>query len=458
MQALPASATCPRQLLAHFLALLPLAELRALPSLAAGNFYQRLFCPVVTLWYFIFQRLQPDHSLDKALCDARHGGADALRPKLSARIRSGSTAALCKSRQRLPLDFLREVLGLQARGITALDPRTRWRGLPVCLLDGTTLRLRSLGDIPAHFPPHGNQSRTPAYWCLMRAVVAFCSLTGAALDCRLGPTSLSEQELACRIILARALGACLHIGDRNFGVFRVAQAAFRSGSHVLVRMTDERARKLIGGRPVPGDHAVTWSHSRYDKLQPGLARDPIPGRLLVVALRRKGYRTRSILLFTTLPPTELYPASEVAGLYAVRWHVELNLRYLKTQMHMEQLECKSAEMAQKQWISGLLAYNLVRASMLCAALSARVPVLSLCFSTSSRHLSIWLARWGRHSTRWPGAWVKLLRLISASRLPKRSRPRPAEPRAQRHLRESFPPLIGSRDEARKKLADAHLKS
>ena len=232
---------------------------------------------------------------------------------------------------------------LWQRMLTALDPDAVWRGLLAGLLDGTTLRLRSLGDIPKRFPPHGNQCETPAYWCLMRAVADFCAFTGAAMDCRLAPSTSSEQELACEIILAKTSGPRLFIGDRNFGVFRVAQTALRSGSHALVRM------------------------------------------------------------------------------------------------------------AKNEWLAGLLADNLVRASMLCAALRARVPALSLSFSPSCRHLLNWLARWSQILPHLSGDWEKLLDLIARSRLPKRSKPRPAEPRAQRHLRQSFPPLIGSRADARKKL-------
>ena len=444
-------ARCPRELLGVFLQLLPFAELLDLPSLAGKRFYKRLFCPGVTLWYFIFQRLQPDHSLDNVLCDAHNGGADALRPDLSKKLLSTATASFSNARKRLPLAFLFDVLKLQAQRITALDPDAVWRGLLVGLLDGTTVRLRSLGDIPKHFPPHGNQSKTPAYWCLMRAVVDFCAFTGASMDCRLGPSTSSEQELACEIILAQTSGSRLFIGDRNFGVFRIAQTALRSGSHALVRMTAGRARKLLN-RPLSlGEHAVSWAHSRQDKLQPDLCADPIPGRLLVAKLQRNGFRTQRLFLFTTLTQTELYPPLELAGLYAVRWNIELNLRYLKTQMHMVQLECKSAEMAKKEWLAGLLGYNLVRASMLCAALRARVPALLLSFSSSCRHLLNWLARWSQNLVHRAGDWEKLLDLIARARLPKRSKPRPAEPRAQRHLRQSFPPLIGSRAEAKKQL-------
>ena len=261
----------------------------------------------------------------------------------------------------------------------------------------------------------------------------------------------ADSWLACQMILAKTFGPRLFIGDRNFGVFRVAQTVLRSGSHALVRMTEGRARKLLKHPLSLGEHVVSWAHSRHDKLQPGLCADPIPGRLLVVKLQRNGFRTRCLFLFTTLTQSELYPPLELAGLYAVRWNVELNLRYLKTQMHMVQLECKSAEMAKNEWLAGLLAYNLVRASMLCAALRARVSALSLSFTSSCRHLLNWLARWSQNQAHRPGDWEKLLLLIARARLPKRSKPRPPEPRAQRHLRQSFPPLIGSRAEAKEKL-------
>ena len=45
-------------------------------------------------------------------------------------------------------------------------------------------------------------------------------------------------------------------------------------------------------------------------------------------------------------------------------------------MRLAQLECKSAAMAEKEWVAGLLAYNLIRASMLCAALQAGGPPLT----------------------------------------------------------------------------------
>src|SRR5262249_43045293 len=58
------------------------------------------------LWYLLFQRLNQDHSLDAALTDARAGGADQINSKLSAKLRSSSTASYSDARQRLPWQFL----------------------------------------------------------------------------------------------------------------------------------------------------------------------------------------------------------------------------------------------------------------------------------------------------------------------------------------------------------------
>ncbi len=53
-----------------------------------------------------------------------------------------------------------------------------------------------------------------------------------------------------------------------------------------------------------------------------------------------------LYLFTTLVDPKI-TARELAEFYGLRWQVELNLRYVKTQLHLGFLECKSAEMARK---------------------------------------------------------------------------------------------------------------
>lgn len=60
----------------------------------------------------------------------------------------------------------------------------------------------------------------------------------------------------------------------------------------------------------------------------------------------------------------------IKRLYRDRWHVELDLRNIKTSLGMEQLSCQTPAMAEgKIWVY-LLAYNLIRLMMAHAALLA----------------------------------------------------------------------------------------
>jgi hypothetical protein len=440
----------PAHLLRFFVQLLPRRALLQLPALKALTFYERLFTPLVTLWYLLFQWLQQDRTLDAVVADARAGGADRLHRKLACQMRSASTASYSDARQRLPEEFLTQALHLQGRQITQQSPATVWKTRVVALLDGTTVRLRSQGDIAEVFPPQGNQHQKRTYWCLMRVAVTFCCFTGAALDCALGSMHRSEQALACEIIL-RAAGRCLFIGDRNFGVFRVVQAARQAGQDVLLRMTDTRAAKLLGHAPRVGDFSFAWKPTRRDQLPAEGSRQPVPGRMIIWRLERPGFRSQWLCLFTTLTDPIAYPSEELTQLYGRRWHAELDLRYVKDQMKAAQLEVHSAAMARKQWLACLLAYNLVRAAMLCAALGQNVSPLTLSFSAARRRLEIWLLHFGRTLASGLACWSKALEQIAQCQLPKRTQPRPTEPRAKRYIRESFPPLIGPRAQARKKI-------
>ncbi len=447
----------PAQLLTFFLKLLPRRALCQLPALKNLTFYDRLFTPMVTLWYLLFQRLNADHTLDAALSDARSGGADRINKKLSRRLRSDSTCSYSNARQRLPWQALLQALWLQAQWMLRLTPTTLWHGLVIALIDGSTVRLRPHPGMAEELPPQRNQHRNRAYWCLLRVVVDFCALSGAALDCAMGSIHLSEQVLACQIILRSKLKS-LFLGDRNFGVFRIVQVARQAGQEVLLRLTDRRARKLLGRALHPGQYAVDWKPSSHDQLEPDCRKDSVRGRLLIAQVHRKGFRPIKLCLFTTLPDTAEFSLEQLVELYGLRWHIELNLRYLKAQMDLVQLEAKSPEMARKEWLAGLMAYNLVRGAQLCAALQVGCSPLTLSFSSVRRRLEDWLEQSLQDQHPLLTSWAGLLQRIARCRLPHRRKPRPNEPRAQRHLRLPYAALYGSRAVARRNLRKYVSKS
>ena len=392
-------------------------------ALADKDFYERAFTPLITLWYLVFQRLCDNHHLSQVQEDALEGGADRLTHKAF----------------RVPEKF----------------------GLKLGLIDGSTCRLRPFGDIPKHFPPHrpGN-CKKPPYWCLARVVGIFCWATGVVLDNAMASPKISEQALCAQLLRQRSWQGWLLAADRNFGVYFVARALVAAQAQALLRLTAVRARRLAraeGLKLKPGlDAPINWRPTRHDQCPEGLTPTPLAGRLLAVRVNPAGFRAFTLYLFTTLGDRRQYPAGELAAAYGERWNIELCFRYIKSQMELGLLECHSAQMARKEWLAGLIAYNLIRWTMAAAGALAAVPVQSLSFSRARELFGGWCFRTAVSGG--SRSWKRLLTRIAKARLPKRRKRRPSEPRAIRWFQKNVAKLEGSRVAAREKLAQANAKS
>ncbi len=307
----------------RFRQLLPASRLRGWLSLAPQAFYWRAFTPLITLWYFLFQRLSQNHHLSQVVQDARNGGADRLSPKgkrLSQQLSSEATTSFSDARQRLPLALLYRCLKHIARCTGEAFQTTVWLGHKVALLDGSTLRMRPLGDLARHFPPHrpGN-CKKPPYWCVSRVVGMFCLATGVVLDTALDKLTTSEQALCSQLLLqAQAWVDWVLVADRNFGVYSVARSAQQAQAHLLSRMTQARAAKMarLAGLPLaPGlDVRLTWHPGKHDRCPEALEPKPVAGRLVVIRVRRAA-RPLTLCLFTTLLDCNKYTPHALAQLY-----------------------------------------------------------------------------------------------------------------------------------------------
>lgn len=418
--------------------------------------YERLWTPLITLWYLIWQWIQPSHTLSRVVTDARRGGADGLcstTKRLSQGIKSKATTAYSHARQRLPLEWVQQAFSRLAAALLTLDLAPT-DPLPVRLMDGSTKRLRPYGDIPQQFPLHRTR-RKRSYWCLARIVACFCATTGIVTAARIASTQCSEQALAVQMLL-QAAQRVLYIGDRNFGIWRVVRAAVQGGGHALVRLTKVRARCLLGRKRLPSflDEARTWAPSSHDKLDAGLTKEAVCGRLLIIQASRRGFRPVTLLLFTTLVDIQAYPPSRLLELYGWRWRVELNFRTIKSTMGMDQSAAKSAAMVCKEFYAGLMAYNLVRGLMAAAAQQAGCRPTELSFTAVHGLLAcllmeLLLSGVSKSASKRRLEWFLIQAM--AAKLPRRRKPRPTEPRAQYHSPQVFPRLQASRQEARLKL-------
>jgi Transposase DDE domain len=442
----------PEQVWPIFERFLPQRVIDSLLAKVTQRFYRRLFPPLVVLWGFIYQRLQADHTCDAFVSYLTSGAAPHLyTPAAGERRMSENTAAYCKARKRLPLPVAQGALRHTAQVVsTTLGPSGLWHERRVALLDGSTVRLTAEEVLITHYGlPKGQHGAS--HWPRLRTVGAFDLYSGALCEVVEGPYAETEQTLAIQL-MRTAQAATLWVGDQLFGIYHLVQVVVACHQDAVFRIQASHIRRWTQSKlPSGSDWDVVWTPSPADQLEKDLPADPIAGRLLYVQIAHPGFRPIDIYLFTTLTDRQQYPAEEIVKLYARRWHVELNLRHVKTTLAMELLTGKSVDIIRKEWTLGLLAYNLVRGLMSQAALRAGLSQLYLSFARCWRRI---VATAQRPPSVQSAAARKqmepaLLDRLATCRLPVRTQLR-FEPRAVWPKPHQYPYLLDSRTEARER--------
>ena len=105
-------------------------------------------------------------------------------------------------------------------------------------------------------------------------------------------------------------------------------------------------------------------------------------RQVEVQVHHPGFRTESLVVVTTLLNAKKYRREEIADLYRRRWQVELDIEAIKITLGMDVLRCQKPEMVRKEIWTCLLAYNLIRKTMLQAAHRNELSPRQLSFATA----------------------------------------------------------------------------
>jgi hypothetical protein len=161
---------------------------------------------------------------------------------------------------------------------------------------------------------------------------------------------------------------------------------------------------------------------------------------LIIRELKTGHK---ILVTTMLSPKEA-TKEELKKLYHQRWHIELDLRNIKTTLGMATLSCKTPDMIEKEIWVYLLAHNLIRIAMAQAASLSDILPRQLSFKHS---LQLWRI-WRQQVTDFDDndSLEILLLLIVENTLG--HRPGRVEPRAIKRWVKSFPILTKPRSELR----------
>jgi hypothetical protein len=343
-----------------------------------------IYCDRVVLWLMLWQRLQARGTMSHAVRQLAQGvGGSLLEP--CKRVREGRIAAAaggyCQGIQKMSKEVPQQVTQDLVKRLSA-EIGSPWPGLPgpVYVVDGTTLQLPSTRKLAEAYPPTPNQ-HGESHWPILRLLVLHDVSSGMALyphwGAVFGAEVKSEQKLAAEAF-AQIPGGSTILADRNFGVFSMAWQAQQRGLAVVVRLTKVRAYKLHGG-PISqaGESAVVWKPGRQD--QPQAAAWPedaaVAGRLIAARVG-SGRSQEWIYLFATVD----LPAEEIVVLYGRRWNIETDLRSLKRTVHLQQLKARSVDGLEKELLSAICAYNLVRAVICLAARRAGLEARQLSFT------------------------------------------------------------------------------
>lgn len=394
----------------------------------------------VVLCLMISEHLQSPGTLAQVVQAAASGGLRHLLPERQRRRMSLGNSGYCHARHRMPVALMKTIIENvteQLHGI--LREAEPGPNVPIYIMDGSSLRLPHRAPLMKRFPPAENQ-HGQSHWPVIRVSVLHEARTGLATQVVYGPMygaeAVSEQSLVEKLLHYATPGALI-LGDRNFGIFASVHAITSHQCGVLVRLSQPRAKALLGALQPGTDRSVVWRPSAYERRQhPDLADEAqVRGRVLVCAVA--GFR-ETLYLFTTLS----LPAAEVVRLYGLRWNIETDLRSIKQTIHLQPLRVTSEAMIEKQLLAATAAYNLVRTVLVLGAQQANLHPRDLSF-TNVFHLVRPFASdlWAAPDTRANRAELKwIIKSAGTLKLPRRknrrSYPREVWPQGSRYPQKS----------------------
>src|SRR2546421_233882 len=427
------------------------------------DWLDRIFSPLVTLWVFLGEVLSGDHS-----CRAAVARVSAHRLAQGKRPCSAQTGAYCQARQRLSESFFADVACQTGRALEAdVDPRWLWKGRHVYLFDGTTVTMPDTRENQQAYPQVYNQK--PGLGFPIARLGALISLAcGAVVNlgfCQYAGKGQGEVSLLRRlwdslrpgdILLTDALLA----NWANLVMLKERGLELVGRLNKAHRTADFRRGKRLGQE----DHVVRWrkptSIRSLDREEYDALPEVIAVRETRIRVFQPGFRTRSIVVVTTLLDPEQTTKEDLAALYRARWHNELDLRSLKSAMQMRELRCKTPDLVHKEVWAHVLAYNLLRTVMAQAAARHGVAPRTISFTGAMQTLEAFQPLLELGAARDAAGRLRLCHDLLAAIATHRvgDRPDRYEPRVKKRRRNHYGWLTKPRAEMKRTMAKGVTKN
>jgi hypothetical protein len=323
-----------------------------------------IYTPALTLWGWLAQAMHADKARS---CVAAVARITALCVALGRKPPSADTGAYCRARAKLPEAVLRRLVYTVGDGLESRVPADwLWLGRHVKLGDGTTLLTPDTNANQKVWP----QARTqkPGLGCPILRIVVLLSLATAALcGLAIGPYKGKEtgEPALLRELLDRFQRGDVFLGDCAYCSYFMLALLLAGGVDVVTRQHQRRRTDFRSGQRLgKADHVVVWERPAQPDWMDEETYAAIPETLTVRELKVQvnvpGFRVRELTVVTTLTDAKRYSCEEMARLFRQRWHVELDLRNIKTSLRLDDLRGKTPETIRREIWVHWLAYNMIR--------------------------------------------------------------------------------------------------
>jgi putative transposase len=424
-------------------------------NVSFGKIARTIWTAPITLWALLWQVLGPDKSCRQAVANVMMTLALTRKPD------NLDTGLYCRARAKLPATVLRRLALHVGHGLEQAAPKDwLWQSRHVKLIDGSTTALADTEKNQKAFPQSNTQKKGLGF-PLIRWVVLIGLATAAIQGFAYGAYAGKETG---ETALFRELLACLQTGDivladRYYCSYFMIALLRHHGIDVVMRLHHRRKYDFRRGHRLGADdHVVEWQKPQRPEWMSVEEYAEMPATIRMREIRRPvdepGYRVKELVIATTLLDAREYNADDVINLYGKRWHVELDIRSLKTTLGMNELRCKTPFMLEKEIWAHILGYNLIR--KVGAQVAAEVNVTARSISFKGVRQAI-LGGW-QQATQLQGTpeylqvQKSMLRVLRKEQVG--DRPGRCEPRAVKGRPKSHKLLMEPRADARAKLLKA----
>jgi hypothetical protein len=421
------------------------------PSDKGVNSRERIFSPQVTFWAFAAQILSPGTACREIVRRVEAW----WRERFDAdQTPSASTSAYCQARARLDPAVLEIVRAEIAWGLEKnVLKEERWLGgRSVKIVDGTGISMPDTEENQAQWPQPSGQEVGLGFPS-MKLVGLFSLSSGALLESANGNKHVHESTLF-RSLWSKLQKGDIVLADRGFCSYAAMAGLLQHrGVDSVMRLHQMRKADFRTGRRLgPDERLIVWNKPQRTEAWSEEEFAALPATLTLRLIRLRvgtpGFRTKSVLLVTTLVDPIACPADEIRELYGQRWQVELHFQQIKTYLGMDVLRCKSPELIEREALMHQVAYNLVRSLMQRSAHLHQVSLTRLSFKgtlDTLRHWSVIIAAAEKNPRKQAKLIDDMLALISEDPVPER--PGRSEPRAKKRRAKNYQLLTKPRRKA-----------